>query len=160
MCTLMPAQKGYDNHHLCYKPPDRKLGWTAVWVNWVVWWHHAQKWWSRESRGFWKDSLIEFLLLKRAAGFFGSEEQIIFLGLDRQRWIEILTTRCTARWRWDQHRIVSIGFYHLCLSPHVAKDWSQKLINPFVSKRQSLPVLLLLLLLLYINTLWAYNTNS
>ena len=30
--------------------------------------------------------------------------------------------------------MVSIGFYLLCLSPHAAKDWSQKLINPFVSE--------------------------
>ena len=35
---------------------------------------------------------------------------------------------------WGQHRMVSIGFLKLCLSPRVAMDRSQKLINPFVSE--------------------------
>ena len=35
---------------------------------------------------------------------------------------------------WGQHCMVSICFYDLCLSTGVAKDWSQKLINPFASE--------------------------
>ena len=45
--------------------------------------------------------------------------------------------------------MVSIGYYDLCLSCHVAKDRSQKLINSFVP---SVFVLLLLLI-----SLWLYN---
>ena len=72
--------------------------------------------------------------LKHAARFFRSKKQII-LGLYRQRWVEILnTSRCTARMVGGLHRMVSIGFYDLCLSTRVVEDWNQKLINPFVSE--------------------------
>ena len=82
---------------------------------------------------------------------FGIWSDEIVLGLDRQRWDEILdATRCAVRWVC-QHSLVSIGFYELCLSPRVTKDRSQKEINPFVSETTVLPVLLLL-------TAWVYNT--
>ena len=45
--------------------------------------------------GFRKDSLLEGRLSKRAIEFFGSD-QIIFWYLDRQRWTEILNTRCAT----------------------------------------------------------------
>ena len=35
---------------------------------------------------------------------------------------------------WGQHSMVSIGFQELCLSPRVAMDHCQKLINLFISK--------------------------
>ena len=55
--------------------------------------------------------------------------RLIFSDLDQQRWIEKHSTL-----GWSQHRIVCLGFWELGLSPRVAIDRSQKLINPFVSK--------------------------
>ena len=57
-----------------------------------------------------------------------------FSDLDRQRWIEILNiTRCSTH-EEGQRSMVSICFYDSYLSPRVAKAWSRKLINPFVSE--------------------------
>ena len=84
-----------------------------------------------ENLGILKRSLVDFLLLNCMAGFFQIWKQIILFG----SW--------PAEMNWDlkHHKMcrvlgggVSIDFYDLYLSPHVAKDWNQKLINPFVSK--------------------------
>ena len=68
--------------------------------------------------------------MKRAVDFFWS---------DQSRSVEVSTGRDKSRrlnaWgRGGQYSVISIGFYDLCLSPLVAKGWTQKEINPFVSK--------------------------
>ena len=85
-------------------------------------WRHAQKRWSWEFKDFEKTASWG-RPLKIAVEFFGSRPAEIFN-----------TTRCGAHCGWGQRRMVSIGFKKLCLSPRVAKDRSQKLINPFVSE--------------------------
>ena len=132
-------------HH---KIPERKWGWNEL---------------SGLMTSYSEDCPENFTILKRRllrvdrwserlsfSDLIRSDQ--ISLGLDWQRWVEILNSiRCTARWGGGQHCRLSIGFYELCLSPWVVKDWRQKEINPFVS-----PELLFLLLIL----LWLCNIRS
>ena len=83
--------------------------------------------------GFWKDVSWVLDHWRCSCVFDRWGMQLSFSDLDRQRWIEILnSTRCALG--WDQHSMVSIGFWYVSRSLHVAVDQSQKLINPFVSE--------------------------
>ena len=118
---------------ICHdKLPDRKSGWTRLWSE------LSELMTSRPEKRAWEFKDFEIdgswsTAVKAASWVFRICSNQISLGLDWQRWVEILdTTRCTM-WRC-QHSIVSIGTYDLCLTPRVAKGWRQKEINPFVSE--------------------------
>ena len=99
-----------------------------------------------------KRQVVEVRPLMRAVGFFGSEKQIS-LGLDRQRWVEILnTTRCAARWGGVSIVWLAEALKN-CVSPRVTKNRTQKSINSFVP-----PVFVLLMLLLV--SLCLYNSST
>ena len=76
---------------ICYnKPSDRKWDWTAVGVNRVGGWRRTWKRWSRKFEDFSKTGRCWSAQL----GF----SDLINLGLDSQRWVEILDpARCTVR---------------------------------------------------------------
>ena len=47
-----------------------------------------------------------------------------------------------------QHSIVSIGFYELCLSPLVAKDWRRNEVNPFVSETTESACIIIIIIII------------
>ena len=94
--------------------------------------------------------------LKVAVEFFGSRPA-------EMNW-DLKHHKMHRAWggRGFQHSMVSTCFYDLCLSPRVAKDWSQKLINPSVSETIEWRLYLYMYLYYYyywcIFTLYEYTT--
>ena len=131
-CSRTPVRKGYNNIISHNKRPDGKWGKTAVGVNGVGGWRHTRKRWSWIFLDFEKMRSLRSTAEGSGCVFRIWSDQIS-LGLDRQKWVEILvTTRCAVNGgRGEcQHSMVSIGFYDLCLSPCVAKSWRQNINKP------------------------------
>ena len=123
--SYLARVKGLVNRIIFHnKRPDRKWGWN---MDDVMPRKMVQRVW-----GFWKGSWgrplkMSFSDLIRSDQIFGSRPAE--MNYDNEHHKMLLA--CVSG---GQHRMVSIGFYNLYLSPRVAKDWNQKLINPFVSE--------------------------
>ena len=85
--------------------------------------------------GFWKDR-VDVQSLKHAATFFGSDQsKSVWVSTGRYEF-RSYTPQNAPRdvGGGRQYSMVSIGFYNLCLSPHVGKDWRLEKIPPNVSE--------------------------
>ena len=120
---MVVLRKRHDHHHCHNKPPDRK--WGCMWMTWCPE-DIVQRIW-----GFWKDSSWGRPLKGSGWAFWIRSYQILFF------------ESRPAEMNWDlkhhkmrRSRRVSIAWlaeaFKNYVSPRVAKDWSQKLINPFV----------------------------
>ena len=121
--------------------PDRQLEWIE-WMDDVI----PGKDGLENLKIFFKKG-VEIRPWNQAVGFFGwnqSGSWRVEMSWDLKHY------KMCRTWGWCQDSMVSIGFYELCFTPHVTKDWKQKEINPFES-----PALLLLLLI----SLSLYYTN-
>ena len=105
---------------------------------WECGWRHPRKRWSWEFEDFEKTS-VGFSPLKDVVGYSKVKTRVGSSTIEAYGQVLPISTdgdlkhnKMQRALGWGQHSMVSIGFCELCLSPRVAMDRSQKLVNPFV----------------------------